>query len=108
MSTATVVPVRTAIASSVSPVRTTTVCGPTGCTAPGGTASGGVVLAQPGADEQHRDRDGEQEQHGRRDPRELRAVDRHQPAAAQTEDERRAASAPAAARQSSAGASRYA
>ena len=89
-------------------MRTTTVCGPTGLHRPRWDCVRGVVLAQPGADEQHRDRDGEQEQHGRRDPRELRAVDRHQPAAAQTEDERRAASAPAAARQSSAGESRYA
>ena len=67
-----------------------------------------LVLPEAGANDEHGDGDGEEEGHRRRDPGDLRAIDVHQPAAAQTAFARRAASAPATARQSSAGASRYA
>ena len=67
-----------------------------------------LVLPEARANDEHGNGDGEEEGHGRRDPRDLGAIDAHQPAAAQTALARRAASAPATARQSSAGASRYA
>src|SRR5262245_33906750 len=69
------------------------------------------VLPEAGPDEQHGDRDRQQKRDGSRDTGYPRPVDpalRHHPAAVQTAAESRAASAPAAARQSSGGASRYA
>ncbi len=47
-------------------------------------AGRGLVLPEAGANDEHGDGDGEEESHGRRDPGDRRAIDVHQPAAAQT------------------------
>ncbi len=68
-------------------------------------AAGGVVAAslvcQRGANEEHRDRRGEEEGGRRRVPRERGVAAHHQPETDQISERSRAASAPAAERQSS-------